>query len=56
MRWLRTGMIANGTYTIERCEGCLTPALKLEAITRYLDNWKRWHKDDEYCQEKGIPL
>ena len=51
MQWLRSGMIENGTYTIEPCERCLTPSLKLDAISRYLDNWKRWHDPQPEPQE-----
>src|SRR6185437_11089297 len=39
MKWLRTGQIENGTYTIERCDRCLTPTLRVEAISRYLERW-----------------
>ena len=52
MRWLRTGQIENGTYTIERCESCLTASLRIEAINRYMDNWHRSHVSSQ--PQEGI--
>lgn len=43
MQWVRTGKIEGGTYTIARCETCLTPTLKMEAVKRYMDRWQRDH-------------
>src|SRR5690348_8217777 len=51
MKWLRTGQIEGGTYTIERCDRCLTPTLRLEAVSRYLERWIRQHPQEASSHE-----
>ena len=44
MAWQRTGVIeSSGSYGIVRCEGCLTPSLKMDAVKHYMDRWQREH-------------
>ncbi len=43
MRWLRTGTVDGGIYTVERCERCRDADQEMAAIDRYLGNWLVTH-------------